>query len=194
MAASTPYLGQIQAFGFNFAPKNWAQCNGQLLAIAQSQALFALLGTTFGGNGTTTFQLPNLQSRAPRGAGQGPGLSACVMGQISGTENVTLTIANLPAHNHVLSSTGATSPKVSSQPGAAPEPSPTNNVLGALNDPSVTATNAFYNSQAPDIPLKSASGTPSLSNTGGSTPTPVMQPYLVVNFCIALAGVFPSRN
>ena len=99
---SEPFVGQIQIFGFNFAPKGWAFCNGQTMSIAQNTALFSLLGTTYGGNGQTTFALPNLQSRVPIHFGQGPGLSPYALGQESGTENETLNVTNLPAHNHTV--------------------------------------------------------------------------------------------
>lgn len=114
-----PFLGEIRMVGFNFAPVGWALCNGQLLSISQYAALFSLLGTMFGGNGTSTFALPNLQSRVPIHQGQGLGLSSYVMGQQAGTENVTLTVSQIPAHNHMVG--------VSNLPGSASDP--TNNIL-----------------------------------------------------------------
>lgn len=191
--AASPYLGTVQAFGFPFAPKNWAQCNGQLIPIAQNQALFALLGTFYGGDGRTTFALPDLRGRAVRGYGQTPGLSPCPMGTVAGAEQVTLLATNLPLHNHMLTTTGA-GPMVSDQPGQSPAPDNSNNVLGALNDPSLSATNNFYTSAAPNTNLNTGYGAPHLSNSGGSQPVDIMQPYLVVNYCIALSGYFPSRN
>src|SRR5438105_10342167 len=99
---SEPFLGQIMLFGGNFAPRGWAFCNGQIMSIAQNTALFSLLGTTYGGDGITTFALPDLRGRAPVGQGQGPGLSNITLGEASGTESITLTIANMPGHNHTL--------------------------------------------------------------------------------------------
>lgn len=192
--ASSPYLGQIQAFSFDWAPKYWAQCNGQIMAINQNQALFSLLGTVYGGNGSTTFQLPNLQSRAPRGQGQGVGVSPCVMGQVAGVENVSLTVTNLPMHNHVLVGSAGTAPKASSAVGTVSAPSATENTLAALTDPNLSVINNFYNAVAPDITLNTGSTTPSLSVSGGSQPVSIMQPFLAINFCIAVAGIYPSRN
>lgn len=193
--ASTPYIGQIQAFSFNFAPRGWALCTGQLLPINQNQALFALLGTYYGGDARTTFGLPNLQGRAAKGQGQGgSGLSPCVMGQVNGAEHVTLTVTQLPSHNHTLTVYPGSAPKVSSQPGTAPEASPGNATLGQLSDPSVSALNYFYNNQQPDTPLNSGYPSPALANAGGSLPVDIMQPFLVINYCIALLGLFPSRN
>jgi microcystin-dependent protein len=193
--AVTPYIGQVQAFSFSFAPRGWALCQGQLLPINQNQALFALLGTFYGGNGTTNFALPNLQGRAVRGYGSGPGLSACNMGQVSGTENVTLLVSNLPPHNHNLVVTPGSGPKASASDGASPDPSATNNVIGQLNDPGFSALNNFYNNDtAPAIPLNTGSGAPSLSSSGSSQPVNIMQPYIAINYSIALVGIFPSRN
>lgn len=191
--ASTPFIGLVLPFAFDFAPKGWAMCQGQLLPINQYQALFALVGTTYGGNGTTNFGLPNLQGRAARGYGQGPGLSACTMGQVAGTETITLTVNNLPNHTHVLTSAG-TGPKVSSQIGTSPSPSSATNVLGALNDPNLTAVNNFYNSATPNINLNTGYAAPALANNGGNQPVNIMQPYIALNYCIALVGIFPSRN
>lgn len=191
--ASSPFIGQVQAFAFDFAPKNWAFCAGQIMPINQNQALFSLLGVTYGGDGKTTFGLPDLRSRAVRGYGQGPGLSACPMGSKTGAETVTLTLNNLPQHNHMLTTTGA-GPMASDQPGASPQPSPSNNVLGQLNDPTISATNNFYTNVAPTINLNTGYPGPSLSYTGGNNPVDIMQPYQVVNYCIALSGIYPSRN
>jgi microcystin-dependent protein len=170
---SEPFLGEIRMFGFNFAPSGWAMCNGQLLSIAQNAALFALLGTTYGGNGTTTFQLPNLQSRVAIHMGQGNGLSPYVEGQVGGTENVTLTNNQMPQHNHpVTASDGNAS---ATRPGGA--------VLGRVQT-------AIYGA-SPDGTVMNAG---MIGNSGGSQPFSILQPYLVVNFCIALQGIFPSRN
>ena len=170
-----PFLGQINMFGFNFAPRGWAFCNGQLLSIAQNTALFALLGTTYGGDGQTTFALPNLQSSVPIHFGTGTGLSTYDIGQQSGTENVTLTIATMPSHNH-----GVTFQVNSSEGGTN---SPEGGYLGKA-DP------------GPYAPTQNANGgaQPPTGLTGGSQPFSILQPYLAINFCIATEGVFPSRN
>src|SRR4051812_113885 len=114
---STPFLGEIRMVGFNFAPRGWALCNGQILSIAQNTALFSILGTTYGGNGQTTFALPDLRGRVPVSAGQGPGLSSYDLGQVTGSENVTLTVQQLPAHSHNIAA-DATAGNVGSPSGA----------------------------------------------------------------------------
>lgn len=173
---SEPFLGQICTFGFNFAPRGWAFCNGQLLPISQNSALFALLGTIYGGDGRTTFALPNLQSRVPIHFGQGPGLSSYSIGQQGGSENNTLTIQQMPSHNHSLTAHGED----------ANSSSPTNNrpatAIGSPSPPSI------YSNQAADTNMQPT------GNTGGNQPVNNLQPYLAINFCIALVGIFPSRN
>lgn len=173
---SEPFLGQICSFGFQFAPKGWAFCAGQILPIAQNTALFSLLGTTYGGNGQTTFALPDLRGRVGINQGQGPGLSNYVLGQQSGTQTNTLTVANLAAHNHMVACSN-----LDGNPNATK--SPDKNYPG-YNDGSPsysTTTNALMN------PAMTAL-------TGQSVPVNNMQPYLCINFCIAMQGIFPSRN
>lgn len=166
---ATPFIGQIQMFGFNFAPRGWALCNGQTLPINQNQALFSILGTTYGGNGTTNFLLPNLQGRTAMQFGTGPGLSQRNLGQTGGAENVTLQTTQMPSHNHTASA---------------------NNGTAGVGSPA-GATWA----QGPYSASSNASMNPAdLSLTGGGQPHPNQPPYLVVNFCIALQGLFPSRN
>ena len=164
---SEPFLSEIRVMSFGFAPKGWALCNGQLLPINQNQALFSLLGTTYGGDGRVNFALPNLQARAPMHTGNGH-----VLGERSGEQAHTLSISELPAHTH---SWGATNT-------AANAPNPTSNLLGAAAEYNASGTNlvAMY------------PGT--LSTVGGSQPHENMQPYLTLNFCIALQGIFPSQN
>jgi len=172
---SEPFIGQICIYGFNFAPRGWAFCNGQILAIAQNTALFSLLGTTYGGNGQTTFALPNLQSRLPLHFGQGAGLSSYSLGEVTGSENVTLLQTQLPAHNH-LSTTPATAADGNSIDPAAGA------VLGAgIN---------IYKVGAATIQMSPTATSP----TGNNQPVSVIQPILALNFCIALQGLFPSRN
>lgn len=198
---SEPFLGEIIMFAGNFAPRGWALCNGQLLSVSQNSALFAILGTTYGGNGQTTFGLPNLQGRVPVHAGQSPGTSLYALGEASGTENVTLTINQLPAHNHTvaLSGTGNVSVALgaSSANGDTSTPGPTTvpaKVASGLN-----ALNA-YSTTAPDTTLLPVNTTTTVNvsgNTGfvgNNLPVPIVQPYVVVNFIIATEGIFPSRN
>lgn len=169
---SDNFLGEIRPVGFNFAPNGWALCNGQILPINQNTALFSLLGTQYGGNGTTTFALPNLQGRVAVGAGQGPGLTDYVPGEQGGVENLTLTTAQIPVHNHGVSVGTADATSVSPQ-GAIP----------------AKAARTVYSSaggttMAPD----------SIGSAGGSQPHNNLQPFLVTNYIIALTGIFPSRN
>lgn len=169
-----PYLGMIIMFAGNFPIRGWAYCQGQLLPIAQNQALFAILGTTFGGNGTTTFALPDLRSRVPVGIGTGPGLDAIVLGQVGGNQTSTLTVANLPAHQHPL--TGSSLAGNASLPtGAVPANS------GALDKEYSTV-------------LTSPVAMAPTGFAGGNTPLPVRDPYLGMSYQIALQGIFPTRD
>jgi microcystin-dependent protein len=182
-----PFLSQITMFGGNFAPKKFAFCNGQTLAIAQNQALFSLLGTTYGGNGVTTFALPNLQSCLPVSFGQGPGLSNYVLGQVGGFQNVTLSQATVPPHQHfMLASTNAS---------ATTSASPNNMICGRPFAPGVTPhfyANPPGQGQPALIPHTLAAGT--VVQQGGSQSHPNLMPSLCISFCICLQGVFPSRN
>jgi len=189
-----PFMGQIQAFGFNFAPRGWAKCDGQLLSINQYQALFSLLGTTYGGDGRTTFGLPDLRGRAPMNQGHGNGLSDRRIGAKSGTETNTLNANQLPAHKHTIDFTSQSVNASVSIPavnddGTTDETE--NNVLAnnaASFSPSANAdTNLFpFNAKV--------NGSANTTNTGASSPVNNMQPYLVVNYCIALVGLFPPRS
>lgn len=168
---SEPFIGQIMMFGGNFAPRGWALCNGQLLSIAQNTALFSILGTTFGGNGQTTFGLPNLQGRVPLHPGDGPGLSPRVLGEMGGEEAVTLLQTQLPPHSHTASATGGDA--TTSKP-----------------DGAVPASGGAYAAASDGSTMS-----PSFIGGGGSSqPHDNMQPYQAVNFIIALEGIFPSRN
>jgi microcystin-dependent protein len=169
------FIGTIMMFAGNFAPKNWALCNGQLLPIAQNTALFSILGTTYGGNGTTTFALPNLQSRIPMQAGQGEGLSHRELGEMGGLEAVTLTVDNLPAHNHLINCKGA----------AGNSNTPKNNFPAGDNDTTATPFAAGRTDATMDPGA--------LSQTGGSRPVAIESPYLVVNFIICHNGIYPAR-
>ncbi|HLM00042.1 MAG TPA: tail fiber protein [Pyrinomonadaceae bacterium] len=183
------FIAIIKMFGGNFAPRGWALCNGQILSIAQNTALFSLLGTTFGGNGQTTFALPDLRGRVPVHPGQGPGLSPYNLGQASGTENTTLTINNMPQHNHPFQGHqgASTNDGNDTQPGGNLPAIATVNVGGT--DYQVTA---YRSGAQPDAQLAGLTGTVGIA--GGSQPFSILQPYLCVNFIICLEGIFPSRN
>jgi microcystin-dependent protein len=178
---SEPFLGQIMLVGFNFAPQGWAFCNGQLLSIAQNTALFSLLGTTYGGNGTTTFALPDLRGRAAVGFGQGPGLSPYTQGESTGTETVTLTVGQIPAHSHLVAANAA-SASVLSPSGAdlAQGVDSGRQPVNTYSTPPITAP----------VTLDPATVQPS----GGSRPHENIQPVLALNYIIALQGIFPSRG
>lgn len=171
---SEPFLGEIRMFGGNFAPRGWAFCDGQLLPISQNTALFSLFGTTYGGDGRTTFALPDLRSRVPVHEGQGPGLSSYPLGARGGNETTSLTAANLPPHTHSVA-------------------------------PPVTNGRQTTNRPADAIPSKGGSyadGSPSsetgapyaTGSAGGGTSFSNVQPYVVINFIVALQGIYPSRN
>jgi microcystin-dependent protein len=163
---SQPFIAEIKIISFNFPPKGWAFCNGQLLPINQNQALFALLGTTYGGNGQTSFALPNLQGRMPLHVGGG-----IALGQTASEVNHTLLISEMPSHTHAATGSSTT----------ASVGDPTNNLWATGNSAYNPATNTTMNSAA-------------LASAGSSSPHNNMPPYTVLNFCIALVGVFPSRN
>jgi microcystin-dependent protein len=184
---SAPFVAEIRMFGFNFAPTGWAFCNGQLLPISQNTALFSLLGTYYGGNGSSTFALPNLQGSVPLHIGRnqpGPGLSIYDLGQIGGSENVTVLQSEMPGHSHT--------PMVSSTQGTLPDAGP-NNQLGAAAQGNIVvgmSQGKFYSTVAPtgEMALQAA------GTAGGNLPHNNCMPSLVLNYCIALQGVFPARN
>jgi len=169
----TSFIGEIKMFGGNFAPRGWAFCSGQLLPISQYDTLFALIGTTYGGDGVNTFALPDLRGRLPLHQGTGAGLSNRVIGESAGVENVTLTTNQIPSHPHTAQGQSAT----------GNQPSPAGNVWAAssLNQ---------YSSSAANVTMNAAS----IGNSGGSQPHNNIMPFLCVNFIIALEGIFPSRN
>lgn len=176
---STPFIGEIRIFGFNYAPVGWALCNGQMLAISQYTALFSLLGTTYGGNGVSTFQLPNLQSRVPLHFGTGLGLSTYNMGEEGGVENVTLLYNQMPVHNHLIEVDANASGKNT----------PSGSILGTV-PPLAPAENKIYSGNAANATMSPAA----VSTAGGNLPHNNLQPFLAVNYCIALEGIFPSRG
>ncbi len=179
---TTPFIGEIQLFGFSFPPRGWAYCRGSLLSIAQNTALFSLLGTTYGGNGQTTFALPNLSGRAAGGLGQGPGLSPRTLGEAYGASTVTLTSSQMPAHTHAVSVYAQAN---TSRRAGTPA---TNS---ALSSPSASTSTPFRAGTAPDTTF--APGMLSMA-AGSGFPHENQQPYLALNFSIALQGIFPSRN
>ena len=171
------FIAQIALFGFSYAPKGWAQCNGQLLSIQQNQALFSLLGTTYGGDGITTFALPDLRGRRAINTGQGPGLSNYTLGQVGGQENVTLVSNQMPTHIHMAFGVAA----------AGNQDSPQNNTWAKDN-------NGTMLNYAPWDSTKAGQMHPSaLGNAGGNQPHENRPPYLAANYCIALTGIYPSR-
>ena len=171
--AQEPFLGEIRFFAGNYAPRGWAFCDGQLLPVSQYSALFSILGTTYGGDGRTTFALPDMRGRSPlhSGSGAGPGLSPHRLGDKSGSETNTLNVNQLPSHNHTLNGSSA----------SATSNVPTSRVVASAN---------IYSSDAPNTTMDAAS----IGQTGGSQPVNNMQPYLGLSCIIALQGIFPSRN
>jgi microcystin-dependent protein len=164
-------------FGGNFAPLGWQFCNGQLLSIANNQALFAILGTTYGGDGQSTFALPNLQGRVPIHQGQGPGTSRYTIGQYGGVESTTLSVNQLPAHTHTVNASSS----------IGTQASPSGNVHAGVSGAAAEKT---YSTNQPNVSMS----TSSIGIAGGSQPVGVVQPYQTISFIIALVGIFPSRN
>jgi microcystin-dependent protein len=176
-----PFIGQIILFAGNFAIRGYAMCNGQILSIAQNTALFSILGTTYGGNGQTTFALPDLRGRVPIGPGQGPGLPNVSLGEVSGTVSQTLTVNQMPAHNHLLGANAGNandSLPANAYPAAAVIPTDGNKSVSAFN------TGTDGTTMNPGV----------VRPSGGSQPFSIMQPYLGLTYLIALEGIFPSRN
>jgi microcystin-dependent protein len=173
-----PFVAEIRIFPFNFAPKGWAFCNGQLLSISQNTALFSLLGTFYGGNGVTTFALPDLQGAVPMSAGQGPGLSDRFLGEASGSDFVTLLTSEMPGHNHTVQADFDNNNATSITPAAA-----------VLVNAGTTFT--FSVNASPQLQTMNPS---MVSIAGGSLPHNNLMPYLTLNYCIALQGVYPPRT
>lgn len=174
VAQSEPFIGQIAVVAFNYAPQGWAKCEGQLLPIAQNQALFALLGTTYGGDGVTTFALPDLRGRVPMGDGNGPGLTPRVLGEKSGSETNTLTIAQMPMHNHTVNAS---------------------TVDGDQNLPtgSIPANTKALDKEYTASAANTTMSPSMIGVSGGSQPVNNIQPYTTLTYIIALQGVWPTR-
>lgn len=191
-----PFIGEIRMVGFGFAPQGWLFCQGQLVSIQQYQALYALLGTAYGGNGTTTFGLPDLRGRSPVGMGNGPNLTPVTRGQLGGVESTTILTTQMPSHTHVATATATTSISVAGTPSnALPSPSASNNILGA-SPPSGGPSASIWSDQLNNpVPLGNTGGVSvTLQSTGGSAPLPIRNPYVGTNFIIAFEGLFPQRN
>jgi len=171
-----PFVAEIRIFPFNFAPRGWAWCDGQLLPLSQNTALFSLLGTTYGGNGKSNFALPDLQGRAPMHPGQGPGLSLHDLGETGGSETVSLLESEMPAHAHLV--------KVGTENGDVQTPNPTVILTRSSDGAAYNASNSGLVAMAPEI----------IAPAGGDQPHNNLMPYLTFYFCIALQGVFPPRG
>jgi microcystin-dependent protein len=198
---SSPFIGQIVPVAFNFAPRNYLFCNGQILSIAQNTAFFALIGTTYGGNGQTTYAVPDLRSRSmvhSNNGGAGPGLSAIQWGQVGGTESVTLSTSQLPQHTHTATFNGSTSTLNASTVAATTQGPVAGAVLGRAKDNTGTVQPFIYaptgSAASTALAGLNVAGTVTNSLTGSSTPVPIRDPYLGINICIAQFGIFPARN
>ncbi|WP_424971665.1 phage tail protein [Dinoroseobacter sp. S76] len=180
-AGLEPFIGEIMLVGFNYCPRGWTEAAGQILQIADNNALFALYGTVYGGDGRTTFGLPDLRGRVPVSLGQGAGLSNRALGQKVGAETTTLSVDNMPPHNHGV----AVTIQGNAAPGTSPSP--------AGGVPALSPTASIY-SATPNTPMNSDMASVTQNTVGSGTPANNMQPTLVLRYCIALQGIFPSRN
>lgn len=175
-AGAEPFVGELMLFGGTYCPRDWANADGQLLAISQYQSLFALYGTTYGGDGRTSFALPDLRGRSPINLGQGPGLANYTQGQRGGAESVSVQTANMPSHNHIVNGTNA----IGNLPG------PGSDFLAKAD---TGQTNIYHNGPA-NVTMDPGM----IANTGGSQPISKRSPYLTMRWCVALQGIFPPRN
>jgi microcystin-dependent protein len=180
--AQDPYIGEVRMVAFNYAPQGWAKCEGQLLPISTNQALFALLGTTYGGNGTTNFALPDFRGRVPMAPGTGPGLTYTPLGEQQGSETVSLLATNLPPHTHLMN--------VYNGSGALDSLTNSTAYLSLIQNPDLSRSSAFTTGVSPNATLNAASITSSGLN---ATPVPIKQPSLTITFIIALNGIWPPQ-
>ena len=193
------YIGVIMGWGPTFAPRGWMFCQGQLLSIAQNTALFSLLGVTYGGNGQSTFGLPNLQGRVPVGAGQSQGTSMYMQGQSGGAESTTLTVPQLPAHNHVATPALTSSILASSGNASLAAPSGSEvlaKAVGLDSQEGAVSVSIYAPSTSANTTLQGGpvSGTVGIAPTGNSQPVPILQPFQVIQYLICVQGLFPPRN
>jgi microcystin-dependent protein len=185
---SQPYLGQIEAFPYGFIPKNWQPCQGQLLPINQNQALFSLLGTTFGGNGTSTFALPDLRGRVAMGQGNGGGLTPRVMGKTLGEENHTILVTEIPLHTHAVNT--AANSNTGNNTDAPSNTVVLGSATGVQGPNPITISPYAVTPPAPSVTMAATA----IGQNNGGQPHANMMPYLCLQFCIAMSGLFPSRN
>jgi len=183
--STEPFVGEIKTFGFSFPPLGYQSCTGQLMSIAQNTALFSLLGTTYGGDGQTTFALPDLQGRVPIGQGQGPGLPDYAMGEEAGSNSTTLTASNLPQHIHTVNN-------MKVQQKASTDTADENSAQNLF--PANAGTPVYAGAATPGVFTGHASITGGTDMSGSSYPFSITNPYLVLNYSIAIEGIFPSRN
>lgn len=193
--ANEAYMGSIQMFAFNFPPRNYATCDGQILSISQNTALFSLLGTTYGGNGVQTFALPDLRGRVPIHMGQDPSGSSYTIGEVGGSESVTLTTLQMPTHTHSFSNNGSSLNAIATKATAQAPTAGAQLARGAdKNGTDIPQIYVPTGTTGDSVALAGLNVAGTNSLTGGSQPTPIMQPYLTINFSIALYGIFPTRN
>jgi microcystin-dependent protein len=184
--STEPFIGEIKILGFNFAPLGYSKCQGQLMSIAQNTALFALLGTNYGGDGQTTFGLPDLQGRVPIGQGQGASLPYYTIGEMDGLPSTTLLLSNLPQHIHTLNNVSV---RIKTSSGNADESVPEGNFPATTTTPTYSGNGATPNVFTGGTTVSGTSDT-----TGGNVPFNIMNPYLTINYSIATEGIFPSRD
>jgi len=191
------FLGEICASAYNFCPTGFLPANGQILAISQYTALFSLLGTNYGGNGTTNFALPDLRGRTAVGAGNGPGLSAISVGETGGSEKTTLTTANLPSHSHAATTVATVTSTLNAASGTGNNSSPANKLLATstLKDNLYSNSTSYTPMASGAVKSTATAGTTIGTAGGGTNPAiPTRSPYLGITYCIAITGIFPSRN
>lgn len=193
-AGIDPFIGEIMLFAGNFCPQGYLPAQGQILSIAQNTALFSILGTTYGGDGRTNFALPNLQGRSAIGSGNGAGLSPVQLGENVGTEQVTLTSAQLPAHSHSASTSVSVASVLKGSPTAGNSDSPSGKVLAKQARTNIYATGPASDNMDSSAIQSTAAATTTVNPAGNSAPVPTRSPGLGLNYCIAIQGVFPPRN